>query len=41
VALARVVYVSYALGMGLSFADVKDDQLATLDRWFSPPDLEF
>jgi hypothetical protein len=41
VALARVVYVSYALGMGLSFVDVKDDQLATLDRWFSPPDLEF
>jgi hypothetical protein len=41
VALARVVYVSYALGMGLSFVNVQDDQLATLDRWFSPLELEF
>jgi len=41
VALARVVYVSYALGMGLFFLNVQGDQLATLDRWFSPPELEF
>jgi PilZ domain len=38
---ARVVYVSYGLGMGVAFVNVEEEQLARLDRWFSPPDHEF
>jgi Ribonuclease G/E len=41
VALARVVYVSYGLGMGIAFVKVEDEQLARLDRWFSETDREF
>jgi hypothetical protein len=41
VALARVVYVSYGLGMGIDFVKVEDEQLARLDRWFSETDREF
>jgi hypothetical protein len=41
VALGRVVYVSYGLGMGIAFVKVEDEQLARLDRWFSEPDREF
>jgi hypothetical protein len=34
-AIAKVVYVSPGLGMGLQFEDaVPPDQLAMLDRWF-------
>ncbi len=40
VASARVVYVSYGLGMGIVFIKVEDEQLARLDRWFSEPDRE-
>jgi hypothetical protein len=41
VALARVVYVSYGLGMGIVYIKVEDEQLARLDRWFSEPEREF
>jgi len=41
VALARVVYVSNGLGMGIAFASVEDDQLARLDRWLSETGLEY
>jgi hypothetical protein len=41
VALGRVVYVSYGLGMGIAFVKVEDEQSARLDRWFSEPDREF
>jgi hypothetical protein len=41
VALARVVYVSYGLGMGIAYVKVEEEQLARLDRWFSGPGLEF
>ena len=37
-ALGRVVYVSYGLGMGISFVSVEEEQLAKLDRWFSETD---
>jgi hypothetical protein len=40
VAKGRVVYVSYGLGMGIAFASVEDDQLATLDRWFCETETE-
>jgi len=40
-ALGRVVYVSYGLGMGIAFVSVEDDQQALLTRWFSEPDREF
>ena len=41
VALGRVVYVSYGLGMGIAFVSLGDDQRALLARWFSEPVLEF
>ena len=41
VTLARVVYVSYGLGMGIVFANMEDGELAKLDRWFSETGLEF
>jgi len=41
VALGRVVYVSYGLGMGIAFVKVEDEELARLDRWFSETDREF
>jgi hypothetical protein len=41
VAVGRVVYVSYGLGMGIAFGRVEDEQLARLDRWFCEPDSEF
>jgi hypothetical protein len=41
VALARVVYVSYGLGMGIAYINAEDEQLAKLDRWLSEPDFEF
>jgi PilZ domain len=41
VALARVVYVSYGLGMGIAYINAEDEQLAKLDRWLSEPDREF
>jgi hypothetical protein len=41
VALARVVYVSYGLGMGIAFVNVQAEELARLDRWFSETDREF
>ena len=39
--LARIVYVSPGLGMGLAFTNVEDQQLACLDRWLSEPPTEF
>jgi Ribonuclease G/E len=41
VTLARVVYVSYGLGMGIVFVNMEDGELAKLDRWFSETGLEF
>jgi hypothetical protein len=41
VASARVVYMSYGLGMGIAFGKVEDEQLARLDRWFSETDRGF
>ncbi len=41
VTLARVVYVSPGLGMGLAFLRVEDQQLARLDRWLSETGNEF
>jgi PilZ domain-containing protein len=41
VAVARVVYVSYGLGMGIAFVSAEDDQLARLDRWLSESGREF
>jgi hypothetical protein len=38
---ARVVYVSPGLGMGLTFTNVEDQQLACLDRWLSEPPAEY
>lgn len=40
-ALARIVYVSPGLGMGLTFTNVEDPQLACLDRWLSEPPPEY
>jgi PilZ domain-containing protein len=40
-ALARIVYVSPGLGMGLAFTSVEDQQLACLDRWLSEPPGEY
>jgi Ribonuclease G/E len=34
-AVARIVYVSYGLGMGLAFVTVAEEQLARLERWFA------
>ncbi len=39
--LARIVYVSPGLGMGLAFTNVEDQQLACLDRWLSEPHKEY
>ncbi|HXH66681.1 MAG TPA: PilZ domain-containing protein [Candidatus Limnocylindrales bacterium] len=39
--LARVVYVSYGLGMGIVFGKVEDTELAKLDRWFPETGREF
>lgn len=39
-ALARIVYVSPGMGMGLTFTNVEDQQLACLDRWLSEPPTE-
>ena len=41
VSLGRVVYVSHGLGMGISFVNMEDGELAKLDRWFAEPDREF
>lgn len=41
VATGRVVYVSYGLGMGVSFVSAEEEQLARLDRWFSETGREF
>jgi PilZ domain-containing protein len=41
VTLARVVYVSYGLGMAMVFVNMEDVELAKLDRWFSETGLEF
>jgi hypothetical protein len=41
VSLGRVAYVSYGLGMGITFINVEDDQRTRLERWFSEPDREF
>jgi hypothetical protein len=41
VSLGRVVYVSYGLGMGITFINVEDDQRTRLERWFSEADREF
>ena len=41
VAVGRVVYVSYGLGMGIAFVNVQAEDLARLDRWFSETDREF
>ena len=41
VAVGRVAYVSYGLGMGIVYIKVEDEQLARLDRWFSEPEREF
>ena len=41
VALARIVYVSPGLGMGLAFTNVEDQQLACLERWLSEPPKEY
>jgi hypothetical protein len=41
VAVGRVVYVSYGLGMGIAFVNVQAEELARLDRWFSETDREF
>ena len=40
-AVARIVYVSPGLGMGLAFTSVEDHQLACLDRWLSEPPHEY
>jgi len=40
-ALARIVYVSPGLGMGLAFTNVEDQQQACLDRWLSEPHKEY
>ena len=40
-ALARIVYVSPGLGMGLAFTNVEDQQLACLERWLSEPPKEY
>ena len=32
---ANVVYVSYGLGMGMTFTACEGDQMARLDRWLS------
>ena len=39
-ALARIVYLSPGLGMGLAFSNVEDQHLARLDRWLSEPPKE-
>jgi Ribonuclease G/E len=39
-AVARVVYVSYGLGMGIAFTKVAEDELARLDRWLSEASRE-
>jgi hypothetical protein len=41
VAMGRVVYVSYGLGMGIEFVRMEHDQRALLARWLSEPDREF
>ena len=41
VASARVVYVSYGLGMGIAYTKVEEEQLARLDRWFADTGPEF
>jgi hypothetical protein len=40
-ALARIVYVSSGLGMGLTFSNVEDQHLARLDRWLCEPPKEY
>jgi hypothetical protein len=40
-ALARVVYVSYRLGMGVAFEAVTPEEVAKLDRWLAETGLEF
>jgi len=39
-ALARIVYLSPGLGMGLAFSNVEDQHLARPDRWLSEPPKE-
>ncbi|HEV2194449.1 MAG TPA: PilZ domain-containing protein [Candidatus Acidoferrum sp.] len=34
-AVARVVYVSYGLGMGIAFGALAEDQMACLNRWLA------
>jgi hypothetical protein len=41
VSLGRVVYVSYGLGMGITFINMEDDQRTRLELWFFEPDREF
>jgi len=41
VASARIVYVSPGMGMGLTFTNVEDQQMACLDRWLSEPLKEY
>jgi len=40
-AMARVVYVSYRLGMGVVFEAVAPEEVARLDRWLAETGLEF
>jgi hypothetical protein len=40
-AVARVVYVSPGLGMGVAFENVAPEQQARLARWLGDPDKEF
>jgi Ribonuclease G/E len=40
-AVARVVYTSYGLGMGVVYETVSPDELAKLERWLAETGAEF
>ena len=40
-AVGRVVYVSYALGMGVTFTKMTEEQKARLVRWLENREQEF
>jgi len=40
-ALGKVVYVSYGLGMGVTFTEVSSEQQARLDLWLADTQHEF
>ena len=40
-AIGKVVYVSYGLGMGVTFTEVSPEQQARLDHWLTDSHREF